>query len=110
MGEPPASELSQESSIAVALIAVSFRSEAAARALRQLWEDRYTQSEIIIQRAIQRGELPSDVDARALLIAATAPLYHQRVLLRTPPDPHLPDRAATSATLAAAAGAFTHPR
>ncbi|MFQ6395400.1 TetR/AcrR family transcriptional regulator [Nocardia sp. KC 131] len=102
--------LTEESSIAVALIAVSFRSDEAARALRRLWEDRYTQSEIIIQRAIRRGELPADVDARALLIAATAPIYHQLVLLRTPPDPHLPDRAAASAALAACSGAFIDQR
>ena len=101
--------LTEEPSIAVALIAVSFRSEAAARALRRLWEVRYTQSEIIIQRAIRRGELTSHIDARALLIAATAPLYHQLVLLRTPPDPHLPDHAATGAALAAHSGAFTIP-
>jgi AcrR family transcriptional regulator len=102
--------LTEESSIAVALIAVSFRSEEAARALRRLWEDRYTQSEIIIQRAIRRGELTADVDARALLIAATAPIYHQLVLLRTPPDPHLPGHAAASAALAACSGAFTDQR
>ncbi|MFE7746997.1 TetR/AcrR family transcriptional regulator [Nocardia sp. NPDC057455] len=102
--------LSEESSIARALIAVSFRSDEAARALRRLWEDRYTQSEIIIQRAIQRGELPPDVDARALLIAATAPVYHHLVLLRTPPDPDLPDHAAVTAALAAASGAFNNPR
>ncbi|MEU4650603.1 TetR/AcrR family transcriptional regulator [Nocardia fluminea] len=97
----------QEPSLAMALIAASFRSEEAARALRRLWDERYTQSEIIVERAIQRGELPSDVDARGLLIAATAPLYHHLVLLRTPPDSHLPDLAATTATLAAGAGAFT---
>ncbi|MET8871881.1 TetR/AcrR family transcriptional regulator [Nocardia sp. NPDC004604] len=102
--------LTDESSIAVALIAVSFRSEEAARALRRLWEDRYGQSEIIVERAVRRGELPPDVDARALLIAATAPLYHQLVLLRTPPDPHLPDRAAVTATLAASSGAFASTR
>ncbi|PKV82506.1 TetR/AcrR family transcriptional regulator [Nocardia fluminea] len=97
----------EQPSLAMALIAASFRSEEAARALRRLWDERYTQSEIIVERAIQRGELPSDVDARALLIAATAPLYHHLVLLRTPPDPHLPELAATTATLAAGAGAFT---
>jgi AcrR family transcriptional regulator len=101
--------LIEEPSIAVALIAVSFRSEETAQALHRLWEDRYIQSEIIIQRAIQRGELPPHTDARALLIAATGPLYHQLVLLRTPPDPHLPHYAAASATLAAHAGAFTNP-
>ncbi|WP_405162815.1 TetR/AcrR family transcriptional regulator [Nocardia sp. NBC_01499] len=101
--------MAEESSIAVALIAVSFRSDEAARALRQLWEDRYAQSEIIIERAIRRGELAPHIDARALLIAATAPVYHRLVLLRTPPDPHLPDHAAASAVLAAQAGAFTEP-
>ncbi|KZM72907.1 TetR/AcrR family transcriptional regulator [Nocardia terpenica] len=101
--------MTEEPSIAMALIAVSFRSEEAARALRRLWEDRYTQSEIIIERAIHRGELPPRIDARALLVAATAPLYHQLVLLRTPPDPHLPDHAAASAELAAQAGAFHRP-
>ncbi|MGW6620039.1 TetR/AcrR family transcriptional regulator [Nocardia sp. NPDC055002] len=96
-----------EPSLAMALIAASFRSEDAARALRRLWDDRYTKSEIIVERAIGRGELASGVDARALLIAATAPIYHHLVLLRSPHDPHLPDLAATSATLAADAGAFT---
>ncbi|MFI6865457.1 TetR/AcrR family transcriptional regulator [Nocardia sp. NPDC050406] len=99
--------LTEESSIAMALIAVSFRSEEAARALRRLWEDRYAQSEIVVDRAIQRGELPAETDARALLIAATAPLYHHVVLLRTTFDPELPDRAAASAALAAQSGAFT---
>ncbi|WP_194828344.1 TetR/AcrR family transcriptional regulator [Nocardia sp. XZ_19_231] len=98
--------LIEEPSLAVALIAASFRSEEAAGALRRLWDDRYAQSEIIVERAIQRGELPPDVDAHALLIAATAPVYHQLVLLRTQPDPRLPGRAATSAALAADAGAF----
>ncbi|MFF0488599.1 TetR/AcrR family transcriptional regulator [Nocardia sp. NPDC004068] len=96
----------EESSIAMALIAVSFRSEPAARALRQLWDGRYDQCEIVVERAIQRGEIPSGTDARALLIAATAPLYHQLVLLRTPADPELPERAARAAVLAAQGGAF----
>ncbi|WP_225727932.1 MULTISPECIES: TetR/AcrR family transcriptional regulator [unclassified Nocardia] len=98
--------LTERSSIATALIAVSFRSEEAARALRQLWEDRYTQCEIVVERAVERGEIPAGTDARALLIAATAPLYHRLVLLRDPADPRLPDHAAASATLAARAGAF----
>lgn len=95
-----------ESSIAMALIAVSFRSEDAARALRQLWEDRYTQCEIVVERAIGRGEIPAETGTRALLIAATAPVYHQLVLLRTPADAGFPERAAVAATLAAQAGAF----
>ncbi|MFI6796571.1 TetR/AcrR family transcriptional regulator [Streptosporangium canum] len=95
--------------IVAALIAASFRSEQADRAQRRLWEDRYARCEIIVSRAVRRGELPPRTDARRLLIAATAPLYHQLVLLRTPPDPHLPDHAARTAALAASAGAFAEP-
>ncbi|MGI5223144.1 TetR/AcrR family transcriptional regulator [Nocardia sp. CA-290969] len=98
-----------ESSIAMALIAVSFRSEGAARALRQLWEDRYTQCGIVVERAVGRGEISAGTDTRALLVAATAPIYHQLVLLRTPADPGFPERAAAAATLAAQAGAFESP-
>ena len=95
--------------VVAALIAASFRSEKAAHAQQRLWEDRYARCEVIVSRAVQRGELPPHTDARQLLIAATAPVYHQLVLLRTPPDPHLPDRAARTAALAAAAGAFAEP-
>ncbi|GAA3677738.1 TetR/AcrR family transcriptional regulator [Nonomuraea antimicrobica] len=98
--------LTARPSIAAALIAASFRSEEAARGLRRLWEDRYARCEVIVSRAVHRGELPPHTDARRLLIAATAPLYHQLLLLRTPPAAELPDHAATDAVIAATAGAF----
>lgn len=102
--------LTEPRSIATALIAVSFRSEEAARALRRLWEDRYARCEVVVERAIRRGEVAPEVDARALLIAATAPLYHQLVLLRMPIDPDLPENAADTAVRAASAGAFSTDR
>ncbi|WP_329258845.1 TetR/AcrR family transcriptional regulator [Actinoallomurus sp. NBC_01490] len=95
--------------IVAALIAASFRSEKADQAQQRLWEDRYARCEVIVSRAIGRGELPPHTDARRLLIAATAPVYHQLVLLRTAPDPNLPDHAAGTAALAAFAGAFAGP-
>ncbi|MER7498885.1 TetR/AcrR family transcriptional regulator [Nonomuraea pusilla] len=101
--------LTAQPSIAAALVAASFRSEEAARGVRRLWEDRYARCEVIVSRAVLRGELPPHTDARQLLVAATAPLYHHLILLRTPPDPGLPDRAARTAVLAAAAGAFATP-
>ncbi|WP_129843363.1 TetR/AcrR family transcriptional regulator [Streptomyces sp. RFCAC02] len=94
-------------SVMAALIAASFRSEKAAEAQRRLWDDRYTRCEEVVHRAVGRGELPPGTDARRLLIAATAPLYHQLVLLHTPHDPGLPRHAARAAVLAGAAGAFT---
>ncbi|MFH8342819.1 TetR/AcrR family transcriptional regulator [Streptomyces sp. AM6-12] len=98
--------LTAQPPIVMALIAASFRSEKAARAQQRLWEDRYARCEIAVSRAVRRGELPPDTDARRLLVAATAPLYHQLVLLRTAPDARLPGQAARTAALAAAAGAF----
>ncbi|MEO3762767.1 TetR/AcrR family transcriptional regulator C-terminal ligand-binding domain-containing protein [Streptomyces sp. B8F3] len=95
-------------SFAVALMAASFHSEAAARAQTRLWEERYAQCEIVVERAVERGELPAGrTDARAVLMAATAPVYHHVVLLRAAPDPQLPERAARAAVLAAGAGAFS---
>ncbi|MFJ4876987.1 TetR/AcrR family transcriptional regulator [Streptomyces sp. NPDC088745] len=99
--------LTEQPSVAAALIAVSFRSAPAADALRGFWEERYAQCETVVERAVVRGELPAETDARALLVAATAPLYHHLVLLRSAPDPGLPDRAARTAVLAAEAGAFS---
>ncbi len=99
--------LVEQPSLAVALMAASFHSEQAARAQTQLWTDRYAQCEILVARALERGELGAQhTDARSLLIAATAPLYHQLVLLRADPDPQLPQRAAQAAVMAAVAGAF----
>ncbi|WP_422070650.1 TetR/AcrR family transcriptional regulator [Streptomyces hoynatensis] len=98
--------LTAQPPVVAALIAASFRSEKAAHAQRRLWEDRYARCEIVVTRAVRRGELPPHTEALPLLIAATAPLYHELLLLRTPPDPRLPGRAARAAALAAAAGAF----
>ncbi|GAB2714152.1 TetR/AcrR family transcriptional regulator [Kitasatospora kifunensis] len=102
--------LSADSSITVALIAASFRSTEAAGALQRFWEDRYGRSEVVVERAVRRGELPPHTDARRLLLGATAPLYHQFVVLRAPADPRLPGQAARAAATAAAAGAFTRDR
>ncbi|WP_204290977.1 TetR/AcrR family transcriptional regulator [Micromonospora gifhornensis] len=92
--------------VTVALIAASFRSGQAATALRAFWTDRYDRCTDIVRRAVDRGEIPAGIDARRLLIAATAPLYHELVLLRSAPDPRLPEQVARSAATAARAGAY----
>lgn len=98
-----------EPSLTTALIAASFRSAEAARALRAFWEDRYARSAEAVDRAVTRGEVPSGTAARPLLVAATAPLYQELVLLGSTPDPALPGLAARAAALAARAGAFVPP-
>ncbi|MFJ6940722.1 TetR/AcrR family transcriptional regulator [Streptomyces sp. NPDC101132] len=93
--------------LTTALIAASFRSAQAADALRAFWEDRYARCAVVAERAARRGELPAGTRPRDLLVAATAPLYHELVLLGTPPSPRLPATAARAAAAAARAGAFT---
>jgi len=98
--------LTADPPITAALIAASFRSEQAAQALRTFWADRYDRCTVIVRRAAERGEIPARTDARRLLIAATAPLYHEIVLLRTPASTDLAEQAALAAATAARAGAF----
>ncbi|MCX4960202.1 TetR/AcrR family transcriptional regulator [Streptomyces virginiae] len=96
--------------LTTALIAAGFRSSEAATALSRFWEDRYTRCAVVVTRAADRGELPGPVDSRALLVAATAPLYHELLLLRSVPDPTLPRGAARAAAAAARGGAFGTPQ
>lgn len=87
-------------SVTAAVIAASFRTPEAAEALSRFWEDRYDRSAAVVARAIERAELPADTDVRQVLLAATAPVYHQLVLLRQPMTTAQADQFA----LAAAAG------
>ncbi|MFE9393029.1 TetR/AcrR family transcriptional regulator [Streptomyces sp. NPDC006784] len=101
--------LTEEPSLALAMIAASFRSEEAARSLRRFWDERYARCTVVVDRAVARGELEPPVDARKLVVSSTSPVYHHRVLLHAPSDPELPTEAARAAVLAARAGAFRSP-
>lgn len=98
--------LTADPPITAALIAASFRSAQAATALQTFWADRYARAAVIVRRAVERGELPGHTDPRRLLVAATAPLYHEVVLLRTPASVQLAEKSAVDAAIAARAGAF----
>jgi AcrR family transcriptional regulator len=87
-------------SLTQALIAASFRSPAAAGALRDFLNDRYARAAVVVHRAIARGEAAAGTDPRAVLVAATAPLFHELALIR---DPRATGIAERYALLAAAA-------
>jgi AcrR family transcriptional regulator len=98
--------LTGERSLSRALIVASYRSAAAAAALRDFLDDRYRRCEAVVARAVARGEVPAGTDARRLLVAATAPIYHEILLLGgTASDAHAL-RCATDAARAAAAGVY----
>jgi AcrR family transcriptional regulator len=98
--------LAGERSLGRALIVASFRSDAAAAALRDFLADRYRRCEVVVDRAVARGEAPAGTYARRLLVAATAPLYHEILLLGGTVDAALAIRCATDAARAAAAGSY----
>lgn len=95
--------------VTAALIAASFRSVQAAEALRMFFADRYARCAVIVRRAVDRGEVPAGTNPHALLVAATAPIYHELVLLRFPTDAGLGARVAHQVDVAARAGAFVPP-
>ena len=80
-----------------ALIAAAFRSPRTAQALRDFWESRYAAAAVVVDRAVVRGELPAGTDARTVLITATAPVFHELVLLRNPAPAGLAGRYAAAA-------------
>jgi AcrR family transcriptional regulator len=96
----------QQPSLTAAVVAASFRTAEAADALTGFWQDRYARSAIVVTRAIDRGEIPPETDAQRLLMASTAPVYHQLVLLRQPMTRAASDRAAKDAAAAAKAGIY----
>jgi AcrR family transcriptional regulator len=56
---------------------------------REFWRARFERSRPIVGRAIDRGELPPDTDARLLLSALIAPLQFLVLLIGDSPDPVL---------------------
>ncbi|WP_083449751.1 TetR/AcrR family transcriptional regulator [Actinoplanes rectilineatus] len=89
-----AAALTEEPSITRALVAASFRSPAAAHALRSFWENRYARAAVAIERAVRRGEAVEDIDARTVLIASCAPIFYELVLMRSPMPEDIAERYA----------------
>lgn len=92
--------------ITPAIIAASFRSPEAAAALRRFWAGRYARCATVVEQAVRRGEIGADVDAEALLVAATGPVYHHLVLLHDGATLERMEFYARAAAAAARAGAF----
>jgi AcrR family transcriptional regulator len=87
LAEEVRAALAEPRSVTAAVIGASFRSPVAAEALRRFLSDRYARSAVVVERAVHRGEIPADADAEAVLVAATAPVYHHALLLGAAPDP-----------------------
>ncbi|MFE3183411.1 TetR/AcrR family transcriptional regulator C-terminal ligand-binding domain-containing protein [Streptomyces violascens] len=89
-----------------AFIASSFQSQRAADALHVFYAERFGRCEGVVRRAAQRGELPVDTDAGAVVRAVSAPLFMRLFITREPIDARIADQSAAAALAAARAGAF----
>ncbi|MEU4692414.1 TetR/AcrR family transcriptional regulator [Actinoplanes sp. NPDC023714] len=87
----------EQPSVTQALIAASFRSAAAERALREFWEDRFARCGIVVTRAAERGEIRAGADARAVIVAACAPVFYELALMRGPAGADIAERYARMA-------------
>jgi AcrR family transcriptional regulator len=88
------------------LAAGATRSERAAGVLRGFLKLRFRQAEIIVRRAVERGELTKDIDGIAVIETLGAPFYLRLLVTADPIDITFSRRAAAAAAAAARAGAF----
>ncbi|MEU3165954.1 TetR/AcrR family transcriptional regulator [Streptosporangium sp. NPDC006930] len=92
--------------VSTAFVRASARDPVVARALRAFFAARHEQSALLVTRAVERGELPGDIDAADLIRTAVAPLYYRLFVTGEPVDEQVADRAAAAALAAARAGVF----
>jgi AcrR family transcriptional regulator len=82
----------------------------ARQTLSEFFVSRITETAIIAERAVQRGELPADTDTVEVIRMLGAPFYYRMFITGEPVDEALADRAAAAAVAAARAGVLVHDR
>src|SRR5215467_8377242 len=73
---------------------------------RELFEYGPRRAAAVIERAIERGELPAGTDPAPVLRALIAPIYSRLTVTAEPVNPAAADQAAQIALAAARAGLF----
>jgi len=89
-----------------ALISAAVHDPATARALHVFLVGRLRDAEVMVERALARGELPAGTDPAEVVRAAVAPVYHRLFITAEPVDAAAAGRAADAALAAASAGVF----
>ncbi|MEV8477829.1 TetR-like C-terminal domain-containing protein [Streptomyces sp. NPDC051173] len=95
--------------VPAAFIAAAFQSARAADALRAFYAERFARCTPLVERAAERGEVPSGTEPGALMRAVSAPLFFRLFISREPIDTADADQAADAALAAARAGVYTRP-
>jgi hypothetical protein len=92
------------------MVAAAVQNPAAREVLSRFQASRTAQVSVIIDRAIQRGELPAGTYAAGVIGTATALIYYRLFVVGEPASEDLADSAAAAAAAAARAGALPAPR
>jgi AcrR family transcriptional regulator len=99
------------SDVGVAAVSVLFsdasRLPEIATLKREFFVERHTVADLMVQRAITRGEVPIGTDSRELIGLVAAPIYYRLLVTGEPVNPAVADRAAGAALAAARAGKLT---
>lgn len=89
-----------------AVVSAAARDPEAAAALRTFFGERLALAGRMVERAVERGELPVDTDPEKVMSALGAPFYYRILIARRPVDQDLAASAATAVWAAARAGAY----
>ncbi|BDQ23212.1 TetR/AcrR family transcriptional regulator [Rhodococcus qingshengii] len=92
--------------LVAALFSDAVRTPEVARLKREFYSARYELADIVVSRAVERGEISEKVSAADLLAAVAAPIYYRLLVADLPVDQSVADRAAAGALAAARAGAL----
>jgi AcrR family transcriptional regulator len=74
---------------------------------RGFWAARMAQVGPIVERAVERGQLPRGTSVAEVIEHVAAPLYYRLLITGEPPTEDAADLAAAAASAAARAGVFT---
>ncbi|MEU5883056.1 TetR/AcrR family transcriptional regulator [Spirillospora sp. NPDC047279] len=97
----------EQGPVAAAFVAAAVQNPGAAKALHTFFARRHEDAAAVVDRAVERGELPAGTDSAEVVRAAVAPLYYRLFITGERIDEAVADRAGSAAFAAARAGAFT---
>ncbi|MFE6783369.1 TetR/AcrR family transcriptional regulator [Streptomyces sp. NPDC057680] len=89
-----------------AFIGAAFQSPRAAEALHAFYAERFRRCEVVVTRAVTRGQAPRGTDPGAVVRAVSAPLFMRLFITREPIDSALADQAARAVLAGVEAGAY----
>ncbi|GAB3260001.1 TetR/AcrR family transcriptional regulator [Alteromonas gracilis] len=93
--------------LVAALFAAARQDDVLAALMREVLDARYDLMTPLVERAVERGEVPSGTDPSAVIRQTAAPLYYELMLTGRPIRRRDAERAARAAWLAARAGLFS---